>query len=227
VNVKPGTRIRATQTLNQRYWITSFKVIKAIIIILLAKNLFLWSRFINRLLQSWGNQQFVEISDLSLSGKAMRKTKLYSRLWPAGKFPETANRPMMIVYVYSLLIFLEFQISIVEFVVSMSLLPCLFDKRTMTLRLRLKIEIKRHSKCNSLYLYKSNFISQQEAVPSYQKKAVFPKMREGIRAQFQWIRSWLVAPRGQRLGEHQRRTAWWTRHCRDTVQDHRWQTCFH
>jgi len=48
----------------------------------------------------------------------MRKTKLCSRLWPAGKFAKTANRPMMIVYVYSLLIFLESQISIVDFVVS-------------------------------------------------------------------------------------------------------------
>jgi len=70
---------------------------------------------------------------------------------------------------------------------------------------------------------------EERAIPSYQKMTIFLKMREGIRAQFQWIRSWLVAPspRGKRLGEHQRRTAWWTRHCRNAVQDHPWQTCFH
>ena len=53
---------------------------------------------------------------------------------------------------------------------------------------------------------------------SYQKTAISPVTREGLRAQFQWICSWLVAPQGQRLGEQQRRTACWTRHCRDTVK---------
>jgi len=36
-----------------------------------------------------------------------------------------------------------------------------------------------------------------------------------------------VAPRGQRLGERQRRTAWWARHSKDTANDHLVQTCLY
>jgi len=37
----------------------------------------------------------------------------------------------------------------------------------------------------------------------------------------------LVAPRGQHLGENQRRTAWWARHRKDTANDHLVQTCLY
>ena len=57
------------------------------------------------------------------------------------------------------------------------------------------------------------------------KTAIFPGMREGNVAKFQWIRTGFVVPRGQRLGEHQRHTAWWARHSEDTANDHLVQTC--
>ena len=47
------------------------------------------------------------------------------------------------------------------------------------------------------------------------------------RAQFQWICTGLVAPRGQRLGEHQRRTAWWARHSKDAANGHLVQSCLY
>ena len=37
---------------------------------------------------------------------------------------------------------------------------------------------------------------------------------------FQRICTGFVAPRDQRLGERQRRTAWWARHSKDTANDH-------
>ena len=44
---------------------------------------------------------------------------------------------------------------------------------------------------------------------------------------FQRICTGFVAPRGQRLGERQRRTAWWARHSKDTANDHLVQTCLY
>ena len=44
---------------------------------------------------------------------------------------------------------------------------------------------------------------------------------------FQRICTGLVAPVGQRLGERQRRTAWWARHSKDTANDHLVQTCLY
>ena len=42
---------------------------------------------------------------------------------------------------------------------------------------------------------------------------------------FQRICTGFVAPSGQRLGERQRRTAWWARRSKDTANDHLVQTC--
>jgi len=47
------------------------------------------------------------------------------------------------------------------------------------------------------------------------------------RVQFQWICTGLVNSRGQRLGEHQRRTTGWARHSKDTANDHLVQTCLY
>ena len=71
----------------------------------------------------------------------------------------------------------------------------------------------------------SVFISISDSVLS--KTAIFPGMRGGNVAQFQWICTGFVAPRGQCLGKHQRRTAWWARHSEDTTNDHLVQTCLY
>ena len=44
---------------------------------------------------------------------------------------------------------------------------------------------------------------------------------------FQRICTGFVAPQGHRLGERQRRTAWWARHSKDTANDHLVQTCLY
>jgi len=44
---------------------------------------------------------------------------------------------------------------------------------------------------------------------------------------FQRICTGFIAPRGQRLGERQKRTAWWARHSEDTANDYLVQTCLY
>ena len=58
------------------------------------------------------------------------------------------------------------------------------------------------------------------------KTAIFPQKEEKT-WDFQRICTGFVAPRGQRLGERQRRTAWWARHSEDTANDHLVQTCLY
>ena len=53
----------------------------------------------------------------------------------------------------------------------------------------------KHTATHCTTLYNVIYVLHR-AVPSYQKTAIFPKMREGIPTQFKWIRSWLVAPQG-------------------------------
>jgi len=62
-------------------------------------------------------------------------------------------------------------------------------------------------------------------------------IKDGILPQEIWKETWdfqrictgfvTVAPRGQRLGERHRRTAWWVRHSKDTANDHLVQTCLY
>ena len=71
------------------------------------------------------------------------------------------------------------------------------------------------------------------AVPERSKMALLSKdghlpwNKGRKRNQFQWICMGLVAPRGQRLGEHQRHTTWWARHRKDTANDHLVKTCLY
>jgi len=58
------------------------------------------------------------------------------------------------------------------------------------------------------------------------KSAIILGMREGNVHSFNESAR-LVAPRGQRWGEHQRRTAWWARHSKDTANDHLVQMCLY
>jgi len=59
------------------------------------------------------------------------------------------------------------------------------------------------------------------------KDGHLPQQRGKETWDFQRICTGFVAPRGQRLGERQRRTAWWARHSKDTANDHLVQTCLY
>jgi len=57
------------------------------------------------------------------------------------------------------------------------------------------------------------------------KTAIFPRGKETW--EIQRICTGFVAPRGQRIGERQRRTAWWARHSKDTANNHLVQKCLY
>jgi len=82
--------------------------------------------------------------------------------------------------------------------------------------------------CHSIQIFKSYAGDQmfQDLILRTRSDSVFSKDGHLFRNKgrkrnlFQWICTGLFPPRGQRLGEHQRRTAWWARHRKKTADNH-------
>jgi len=69
------------------------------------------------------------------------------------------------------------------------------------------------------------WFKHSDSVSSKDGHLPWSKGRKRVRCQ--WIYTGLVAPRGQRLIEHQGRTTWWARHRKDTANNHLEQRCLY